>query len=112
MAVENLTDANFGSVVESSNLPLLIDFWAPWCGPCRAMAPVLDELAKEYEGRVRVCKLNVDENPATAQAYGVRSIPTMVLIKGGDTIEQVVGAVSKDVLKRMFSTKGIDDPSF
>lgn len=112
MAVENLTDANFGSVVEKSELPLLIDFWAPWCGPCRAMTPVLDELAKEYEHRVRICKVNVDENPVTAQAYGVRSIPTMVLIKGGDTIEQLIGAHSKEALKKMLSTKGIDDPSF
>ena len=112
MAVEQLTDANFGQVIKSSKLPVLIDFWAPWCGPCRAMSPVLDELSDEYKDRVRICKLNVDDNPQTAQSYGVRAIPTMILIKGGDTIEQVTGAVSKDVLKRILDTKGIDDPSF
>lgn len=112
MAVENITDATFGQVIDQSDLPVLIDFWAPWCGPCRAMAPILDELAKEYEGRVRICKMNVDENPKTPQAYGVRAIPTMVLIKGGDTIEQITGAVTKDALKRVLSIKGLDDPSF
>lgn len=115
MAVEQITDANFATVIneaKAAGMPVLIDFWAPWCGPCRAMAPVLDELAQEYDKRVRICKMNVDENPQTAQAYGVRAIPTMVLIKGGDTIEQITGAVPKDALKRVLSIKGLDEQAF
>lgn len=112
MAVEHITDATFGAVVEKSDLPVLIDFWAPWCGPCRAMSPILDELAEEFKNRVRICKMNVDENPVTPQTYGVRAIPTMVLIKNGDTIEQITGAVTKDALKRVLSIKGLDEPAF
>lgn len=104
---EQITDATFASVVENSKIPVLIDFWAPWCGPCRAMGPIIDELAKEYEGRVRICKMNVDDNPMTAQSYGVRGIPTMVLIVNGDTVEQITGAVSKDALKHVLDTKGL-----
>lgn len=102
---EQITDATFGSVVKNSKIPVLVDFWAPWCGPCRAMGPVLDELAREYEGKVLVCKMNVDENPVTAQNYQVRAIPTMVLIDGGDTVEQVTGAVPKETLKRLLDTR-------
>lgn len=112
MAIENITDATFGTVVKQSDLPVLIDFWAPWCGPCRAMGPILDELAKEFDKKIRFCKMNVDENPVTAQAYGVRAIPTMVLIKGGDTIEQITGAVTKEALKKVLSIKGLDEPEF
>lgn len=108
---EQITDATFGSVVSNSKVPVLVDFWAPWCGPCRAMGPVLDEVAREYEGRLLVCKMNVDENPVTAQNYGVRAIPTLVLIDNGDTVEQVTGAVSKDALKRLIDPKIVNSKS-
>lgn len=104
---EQITDATFGSIVEKSDIPVLVDFWAPWCAPCRAMGPILDELSKEYEGRVRICKMNVDENQVTPQNFGVRAIPTMVLIKGGQTVEQITGAVSKEALKNLLDTKGL-----
>lgn len=104
---EQVTDATFDSAVLKSDTPVLIDFWAPWCGPCRAMAPVLDELSTEYAGKVKVCKMNVDENPATPQKYGVRAIPTMVLIKNGQTVEQVTGAVPKAQLKALLDTKAL-----
>lgn len=104
---EQITDATFGSIVENADMPVLIDFWAPWCGPCRSMTPIIDELAKEYEGRVRICKMNVDENPLTPQQYGVRAIPTLVLIKGGDTVEQITGAISKEQLKNVIDSKGL-----
>ena len=103
---EQITDATFGNIVKS-DLPVLIDFWAPWCGPCRAMGPIVDEIAKEYEGRVRVCKMNVDENPVTPTKYGVRAIPTLVLIKNGDTVEQITEAVAKSALKDLLDTKAL-----
>ena len=103
---EQITDATFGNIVKS-DLPVLIDFWAPWCGPCRAMGPIVDEIAKEYEGRVRVCKMNVDRNPVTPTKYGVRAIPTLVLIKNGDTVEQITGAVAKSALKDLLDTKAL-----
>lgn len=104
--VEQITDATFGPTIEKSTLPVLVDFWAPWCGPCRKMGPILDELSEELADKIKVCKMNVDENPATPQQYGVRAIPTMVLIAGGDTIEQITGAVSKEELKNKLSAKG------
>ena len=102
-----VTDATFGSEVLNSPIPVLVDFWAPWCGPCRAMGPVLDELSKDYEGKIKICKMNVDENTVTPAQYGVRSIPTMVLIKNGQIAEQIIGAVPKESLKKVLDTKGL-----
>jgi thioredoxin 2 len=90
-----VTDANFAAEVERSSLLVLLDMWAPWCGPCVMLAPVIEELAAEMAGRVRVAKLNVDENPATAARFGVQSIPTLLLLKGGRELDRIVGVQSK-----------------
>ena len=102
-----VTDANFESDVLKSTLPVLVDFWAPWCGPCRALGPVIDELATEYEGKVSILKMNVDENPATPGKYGIRAIPTLILFKNGEVVEQVTGAVSKSNLKDLLAQKAL-----
>ena len=91
----HVNDKNFTSEVLQSDLPVLVDFWATWCGPCKSIGPIIDELAKEYAGRVKMAKLNVDENPATPSQYGVRGIPTLILFKGGKILEQAVGALPK-----------------
>jgi len=93
--IVQITDDNFETEVIRSNLPVLIDFWAPWCGPCKSIAPVIEELAREYDGRIKVAKLNVDENPATPSRYAVRGIPNLLILKGGTVKEQIVGAVPK-----------------
>jgi thioredoxin 1 len=103
----SVTDSTFESEVIKDSQPVLVDFWAPWCGPCRAIAPVLEELAKEFEGKIKILKMNVDENPSTPSKYGIRAIPTLILFKGGDVVGQVTGAVSKSNLKDMINQKGL-----
>lgn len=98
--IKHISDSNFEGEVLKSPTPVLIDFWAPWCGPCKAIAPVLDELADEYAGKLKVVKINVDENPDTPARYGVRGIPNLLIIKGGQVKDQIVGAVPKGHLVR------------
>jgi thioredoxin 1 len=99
--VQTLTDGNFDQSVVKSPQPVLVDFWAEWCGPCRRLAPTVDELATDYDGRITVGKLNVDDNPNTAFRYSIRGIPTLLLFKGGQIVEQIVGLADKDSLKRL-----------
>ncbi len=92
--VQQVSDADFDSIV-SSETPTLVDFWAPWCGPCKAIGPVVEDLAEEYEGKVNITKMNVDDNPATPGKFGIRAIPTLILFKGGEVVDQITGAVGK-----------------
>lgn len=94
--VVELTDTNFQSEVLSSSEPVLVDFWAPWCGPCRMIAPLVEELATEYKGSVKVGKLNIDDSPQAAGEYGVNSIPTLMVFKGGEVVERLVGVQPKN----------------
>lgn len=87
----NVTDANFNEEVLNSDKPVLVDFWAAWCGPCRMMGPVIDEIANEYEDTLKVCKMNVDENPDTPARYGIMSIPTLILFKDGKPVKKLIG---------------------
>ncbi len=96
--VGEVTDATFETEVLKEKLPVLVDFWAPWCGPCRAIAPVIEEIANEYTGKLKVLKLNTDENPKIAQSYRISGIPSLMVFKNGQPVEQVVGAVPKSTL--------------
>lgn len=99
MADVTVTDDNFDGEVMQANLPVLVDFWAPWCGPCRIQGPIVEELAKEQEGKVKIGKMNVDENPRTAMKFGIMSIPTLMIFKGGAVVKQFIGVQSKETLQ-------------
>jgi len=93
--IAEVGDDNFDTEVMQSDLPVLVDFWAPWCGPCKSIAPIIEELAGTYEGKLKIAKLNVDNHPATASRFGIRGIPNLIILKGGTVKEQIVGAVPK-----------------
>ena len=102
-----LTNGNFESEVKKPGVPILVDFWAEWCGPCRMVTPVLEKLADELEGKVRVAKVNVDDESGLAGRYGVQSIPTLLLFKDGKVIDQFIGATTRDVLVKMLQKHGV-----
>ena len=97
---QNVSDEEWNNEVLQSDTPVLVDFWAPWCGPCRMVAPIVDELATEYDGQIKFVKLNTDDNVATASKYGIRSIPTIMVFKGGEPVDQVIGFRPKSELKK------------
>ncbi len=99
--VKIATDQNFPTEILNNPLPVLVDFWAEWCGPCRALTPTVEALAKDYAGKVAVYKMNIDENPGTPVQFGIRSIPTLILFKGGQKFEQAIGALPKSSLEEM-----------
>ncbi len=99
MAVCQVTDQTFEQEVLKSEIPVLVDFWAAWCGPCRIIAPIIEELGEEYQGRLKVCKMNVDENPVTPGRYGIRAIPTLIFFKNGQPVESITGAVAKSTIE-------------
>lgn len=101
---QDVTDASFDQEVLAAGLPVLVDFWAPWCGPCRMVTPVVDELAEEYEGRVKFVKVNTDDNIRTAVTYGIRGIPTLLVFKDGRPVDQIVGFRPKADLQRSLET--------
>ncbi len=103
----DVTDATFEEEVLKSDIPVLVDFWAAWCGPCQMVAPIVEDLAEEYDGRIRVARVDVDSNPQAASAYGVRAIPTLLIFSGGSPVDQIVGVVPKaEFVRRLESALG------
>lgn len=102
--IANLTTDSFKSTINASTTPVLVDFWAPWCGPCKAIAPTLEELANELDGKLKIAKVNIDDHDSVAAEYGVRAIPTMILFKGGKVAETLVGMMPKAALKAKLAT--------
>ena len=102
--VREVTDQNFAEDVLKSEMPVLIDFWAPWCGPCNMVSPVVEKVSDDYVGKMEFCKMNVDEAPVTAQSYGIMSIPTLMLFKNGQKVDEIIGAVPESHIITMIST--------
>ena len=101
--VITIQDAEFEEKVKGNELPCLVDFWAPWCGPCKAIGPVIEELAEEFAGQVQIVKMNVDDSPATPGKFGIKAIPTLILFKNGEAVDRITGAVGKAQLKELIS---------
>ena len=101
--IVEVVDSVFDKEVMESEVPVLVDFWAPWCGPCRALSPVIEEISNDYEGSVKVGKVNVDENPETTMKFRIRSIPTLIVFKNGEVAEQIVGAVPKSEIEKILN---------
>ena len=102
--VNEFTDANFENDVTNSEIPVLVDFWATWCGPCKAIAPIIEEIAEDYKGKVKVGKVDVDQNQNSAMKFGVRSIPTLLILKNGEVVNQIVGSVPKSEISEKLDT--------
>ncbi len=102
--VNEFTDSNFENDVTNSDIPVLVDFWATWCGPCKAIAPIIEEIAEDYKGKVKVGKVDVDQNQNSAMKFGVRSIPTLLILKNGEVVNQIVGSVPKSEISEKLDT--------